>query len=195
MLSYNINVADGLANGVTGTVVGFQKEKGQVNYVLVQFDDPNAGQEHRKKYASLPGGRHLPNVTPIGKASFQYQLGKAERHDSTRAKVMQFPLTLSWAITVHKSQGQTIKPPVSLVGDMDSLFGACQAYVMLGRIQSLDQLYLLSFNAAKIMTNAKALQEVQKIETEALNSPKNLLKDIWKLPNSFHLKIASLNIR
>ena len=42
MLTYNVNVSDGLSNGTTGKIVGFIKnKKGDVSYVGVLFDDAN----------------------------------------------------------------------------------------------------------------------------------------------------------
>ena len=52
----------------------------------------------------------------------------------------QFPLRLAWAITVHKSQGQTYN---SVVIDMGrGAFAHGQTYVALSRCTSLDTLYL-----------------------------------------------------
>ena len=84
----------------------------------------------------------MPQATPIKKVSFEYNLGKSEKHHTAKAKVIQFPITLAWAMTAHKCQGQTIKAPSSLVVDLASCFEAGQAYVMLGRIQNLNQLHL-----------------------------------------------------
>jgi len=59
----------------------------------------------------------------------------------------QFPLRLAWAITVHKSQGQTYD---SVIIDMGrGAFAHGQTYVALSRCKSLDTLYLkrpLTFN-------------------------------------------------
>ena len=56
------------------------------------------------------------------------------------AEFEQFPLRLAWAITIHKSQGQTYERAVIDLGPR--AFSAGQTYVALSRIRSLDGLYL-----------------------------------------------------
>lgn len=55
--------------------------------------------------------------------------------------VSQFPIVLAYAITIHKSQGQTY-PKIAC--DISSCFASGQAYVALSRCTSLDGLYLLN---------------------------------------------------
>ena len=203
MLTYNIDVPDGLSNGTTGVVRGFQKtENGDIRYIWVVFDDENAGEKLRQKNRSLKHPFGNENVTPVAKCSFQYQLGKAERHDSTKAKVIQFPLTLAFAYTIHKSQGGTIKPPTALVIDTDTIFAQGQFYVALGRIQRLSQLFLQSKNPedlrklnGTIMTSQKTLKETRRIDLSALNYPSSNVHDFWMTLDKKHVKISSLNIR
>ena len=67
----------------------------------------------------------------------------------------QFPLCLSWAVTIHKIQGSTLS-----IAEIDigmSIFEYGQSYVALSRIQSLDGLYLSAFDAQKIKANPKVI--------------------------------------
>ena len=137
----------------------------------------------------------MPQATPIKKTSFEYNLGKSEKHHTAKAKVIQFPITLAWALTAHKCQGQTIEDPASMVADLASCFEAGQAYVILGRIQNLSQLYLKSFVLKKIYANPKALQETKAMHEAALNNPVISRNIIWNRENKFHRKIISLNIQ
>ena len=54
---------------------------------------------------------------------------------SSTAKLIQYPIVLAWAVTVHKFQGQTVASPQKVVIDLRSVFEAAQAYVMLSRVQ------------------------------------------------------------
>lgn len=53
---------------------------------------------------------------------------------------MQFPLTLAWAITIHKAQGATYQ---SVGIDMgNGMFAEGQTYVALSRCVDMNRLYL-----------------------------------------------------
>lgn len=54
---------------------------------------------------------------------------------------VQFPLTLAWALTIHKAQGQTIPHCVVDLAD-GGTFAEGQLYVALSRARSLESLYL-----------------------------------------------------
>ena len=70
--------------------------------------------------------------------------------------IKQIPLILSWAITIHKSQGITLDSAIIDAGD--NIFECGQIYVAFSRVKSLEGLYLLKFNHKRIKTNLKVLQ-------------------------------------
>ena len=67
--------------------------------------------------------------------------------------VLQVPLILAWAITIHKAQGASIELAEIDIGN--SVFACGQTYVALSRVVSLDGLYLTSFNYKKIKVSSK----------------------------------------
>ncbi len=70
--------------------------------------------------------------------------------------IKQIPLTLAWAITIHKSQGATLELAEIDVGA--NIFEAGQTYVALSRVKELKGLYLKSFDPMKIKVNKKVKQ-------------------------------------
>jgi ATP-dependent DNA helicase PIF1 len=67
--------------------------------------------------------------------------------------VSQIPLILSWAITIHKSQGATLERCIIDIGT--GVFEAGQSYVALSRIKSLQGMSIMSYDVTKIMVNKR----------------------------------------
>jgi ATP-dependent DNA helicase PIF1 len=85
-----------------------------------------------------------------------------KQHDRSIAERTQLPLVPAYAITSHVSQGQTITSRV--VANLGATFTAGMAYVILSRLQRLDQLSLTSFSRAKIRAMPEALAFYREIE-------------------------------
>lgn len=66
-----------------------------------------------------------------------------EDNGKVRARIVQLPLRLAWAITVHKSQGMSMDEAVM---DLTQVFEYGQGYVALSRVRRLEGLYLLGYN-------------------------------------------------
>ena len=67
--------------------------------------------------------------------------------------VSQIPLIYAWAITIHKAQGVTLDAAIMDIGK--NIFEYGQTYVALSRVESLEGLYLTSFDYSKIAANPK----------------------------------------
>lgn len=81
----------------------------------------------------------VPQVT-WSKIRYYYNREKHKIEEEVVSSFTQFPLKLAWAITIHKSQGQTY---ASIAVDLgNGSFAHGQTYVALSRCKSLDTLYL-----------------------------------------------------
>jgi len=74
---------------------------------------------------------------------------------SIRARRLQIPLRLSWAITIHKSQGMSLD---YLKVDCCRSFEAGQAYVALSRARTVDGLQILSFDPRKCWCDPRVVE-------------------------------------
>ena len=75
--------------------------------------------------------------------------------------VSQIPLILSWAITIHKSQGATLERCIIDIGD--GVFEAGQSYVALSRIKSLEGVSISSYDVSKILVNKRVKRYYESI--------------------------------
>jgi len=90
-----------------------------------------------------------PQPVTVGPSNFEVRglvrgpsvHGKVATYTDVLGWVRKYPLRLGWAITVHKSQGQTLEKVV--LGDTASYFEAGQAYVALSRVKSVEGLFLI----------------------------------------------------
>jgi len=79
-------------------------------------------------------------------------------------------LRLAFAATAHKVQGQTIKKPNYLVADLRKVREPAQAYVILSRVQTIEQLFLIGDACVdRIYASSIALEEVKRMVDVALN--------------------------
>lgn len=96
---------------------------------------------------NIDGNIHTVSPETWNKIRYSFNSEKRQVEEEVVSSFTQFPLRLAWAITVHKSQGQTYN---SVVIDMGrGAFAHGQTYVALSRCKSLDTLYLkrpLTFN-------------------------------------------------
>ena len=132
MMLKNTYQKDGIINGSNGIVLGFSTKK---RYPIVGFENG----------VEMTIGPENWEIT-----KFDYNTGELE----TLAIMQQIPLILSWAITIHKSQGMTLD---KVECDLKNSFADGQVYVALSRVRGLDGLYIKSFDINKIKANRKII--------------------------------------
>ncbi|MFH1565064.1 MAG: helix-turn-helix domain-containing protein [bacterium] len=87
---------------------------------------------------------------------------RIEEGGKVRARIIQIPLRLAWAITVHKSQGMTLD---AAQVDLSKSFVPGMGYVALSRVRSLDGLKLMGLNKMAL----EAHKDVMVIDEELKN--------------------------
>lgn len=137
-----------LVNGSVGRVIRFETpcEAQSSHTEIAKVDDPKNGvaeeilkREWKWPVVQFTNGKTLA-MTPV---EFTINNGDGE---IMRAKRLQLPLILAWALSVHKSQGQTLD---RVRVDLKKTFERGQAYVALSRATNMEHLQVLNFSPDK----------------------------------------------
>jgi ATP-dependent DNA helicase PIF1 len=123
MCTVNLDMDSGICNGSQGIIIDII-EQGQTITPIVKFSNGI-----------------IRRINPHYWQSEDYPM----------LAIGQLPLSLAWALTIHKIQGATLSMAEIDIGR--SIFEYGQTYVALSRIQSLDGLYLSAFEPDKIKAN------------------------------------------
>lgn len=78
-----------------------------------------------------------------------------EENGKVKAEIIQYPLRLAWAITVHKSQGMSLDAAKI---DLTRSFERGMGYVALSRVRTLDGLALVGFNENALLVDEEILE-------------------------------------
>lgn len=136
MLRRNIDVTLGLVNGAIGTITNFIKDaSGRVTAIDVQFPK----EKHR--------------IEPV--------VSKFEVLSKVYVYRKQFPLSLAYGITIHKSQGLSLTSCLIDIGN--STFTHGQSYVALSRVTSLEGLHIINFDPKSVSAHDKSIQEYNRL--------------------------------
>src|SRR3990167_2891381 len=80
---------------------------------------------------------------------------RIEEDGKSRAEIIQYPLRLAWAITVHKSQGMSLD---AAEVNLSASFERGMGYVALSRVRSLEGLFLRGLNGMALQVNEEVLE-------------------------------------
>ncbi len=83
------------------------------------------------------------------------QFSLLDADGNPKASVIQYPLTLAYATTIHKSQGATLD---ELWCDLGSLWEPGQAYVALSRLRDSEGLHIVRWSKNSIITDPSVIQ-------------------------------------
>ena len=189
IMIHNLDVVDSLTNGQLGTFVDAIKNiDGKVLKLILKLDKPSAGKFNREQNPGL--AKRYPDHVFVERVSWQYSLRKKSGDETSKATLIQFPIRLAFGITAHKVQGSSIQYPTKVAVDVDSAFSAGQTYVMLSRVQCLQQIFIVGkLQENKIKVSSKAIEELQRLERTSLNRNQRL----WIKLQENVIKIASFN--
>ena len=132
MLRRNIDTGSGLVNGALGTVTAIR-----THHVTVEFD-----------------GRQQPYRVERVKGRFLVL-------KNIYVQRKQFPLTLAFAVTIHKCQGLSLDCAVMDLSKQ--VFCAGMAYVALSHVKEMQNLHLIAFDEEAIKVSGKSLEELNRL--------------------------------
>lgn len=150
------------------------KEGARVMFVKNNFDEGYANGTMGTVAKCTTSGIRVKTISgeyiDVEPASFAIEEG-----DKVLAEIIQYPLRLAWAITIHKSQGMSID---SALIDLSNSFERGMGYVALSRVRSFEGLFLSGISPKALEVD----EGVRKIDEEFMSDSET---------NSFHIRTMS----
>jgi ATP-dependent exoDNAse (exonuclease V) alpha subunit len=153
------NTAEGYVNGTMGRVIDFTND----GFPIVETF---AGKEITVK----------PSEWTI------------EEEELVTATVMQLPLRLAWAITIHKAQGMTLDAAEI---DLGKSFVTGMGYVALSRVKTLEGLRLRSVNRTALSVNDEVIAVDKKFRAMSDALSEEIRESAWHRKN----KLLSISLK
>ncbi|XP_068737239.1 uncharacterized protein [Montipora capricornis] len=191
MLTNNIDISDRLINGQLGTVVRIEVNQNnkKPTIIYIKFDDAKAGNSLiQKSTNSFVRQNRVVPIEPV--------LAKIKIHpnkpSSPEIQRMQFPLTLAYAVSIHKVQGLSLNSLVisfELVKQRSFNYG--QVYVALSRATTLNGIHILGkINSKHVKADPRVHEEYKRLREMSKSKGTN-----EKYKDNATLTICLLNIR
>jgi ATP-dependent exoDNAse (exonuclease V) alpha subunit len=162
MLTENSWTERGLVNGALGTVKGFHWAEGDdvdkvIPTILVAFDNYKGPVLYEETKA-----------VPIAPSKREFAIG------NTACTRTQLPLTVAWAITIHKAQGITAEKIVTNIAGKDHVVGL--TYVAVSRVKNLrGLLFEEPFDYSRFQTKQPSMTETMRLADYARRLPQHVL--------------------
>ncbi len=100
---------------------------------------------------------------------------KLEEDERVIAEIMQIPLRLAWAITVHKSQGMTLDGAQI---NLSNAFEYGMGYVALSRVRTMDGIHLIGFNETALLVHPDILELDKELRKKSEETAKEICFDL-----------------
>ena len=104
MVNNNIDTSDGITNGTLGMLVQVKNSKNEIHSLVIDLGNPSKGRSNTARHEHITKGK--PGRIVLEKVRWDY-LDKKQKgggKGGATATVIQFPVRLAWAITLHKIQ-------------------------------------------------------------------------------------------
>ena len=192
---------DGIVNGARGFVQSIQVSKGnpeKVDIIWVVFNKETVGRLYRFEQNHLrqnhnPGHKLATPIQPERK-NFKERFGNIEYQRTN------FALSLAYAMTAHKCQGETLDQVIIDFGPnlelkIKNYICPGSFYVALTRVREGNKVFLKSFDKSYIQVNKSIEEKIEAMKKFRPYKFKKIYLDqkIFKLENS-EIKAGYLNI-
>lgn len=148
------NVDEQLVNGTVGKVIDFMTEsEWAASVVGMATGEKEPGEKEKPKNRTNEVKLPVVEWKIVGSRSPRIDLVRMEAfkvegpNGQVEVSRQQLPLILAWAMSIHKSQGQTLE---KVKVDLRKVFEKGQAYVAISRATSLEGLQVIGFQASKV---------------------------------------------
>ena len=171
---------------VTNVVI--DQTTGKMSVILVAFDSEHVGQETR--HTSVYNSIHQ-NAVPIHQTQGTFPVDIKASFQASRT---QYPLTLVWAVTIHKCQGLTLFEIVIDMTPAKGKFKSQVAYVAFSRVRTLQKLHIINYTQNQIRVSEHVEKEMKRLRKNILpQMPSYLFHDVPGGVKLLHINIGNFN--
>lgn len=153
------NISNNIYNGIRGVITGF-KENYKINYDKIpewKKDKIHIIKEFIEKNNNALPIIKLENNKFITLEPMIFK----EEIDNSYINIIQLPIKLCYAITVHKCQGMSIN---KCIIKLNRVFVSGQTFVALSRIIDIKNVKVINFNKKKVYVNNKCINFYKSIK-------------------------------